>query len=316
MIRQCMPFLLFSIFLSSPTAADKNSAFQIICDIPYAENDNSRQTLDLFIPNTRRNQNNRTLPLVVWIHGGGWIQGDKNSGNHPARIPHLVKTEKYIGASINYRLSGEAKWPSQIHDCKAAIRWLRGNAEKYGINQEKIAVWGASAGGHLASMLGVSHNNKKLEGKLGSFKFVSSKVQAVINYYGPSLFLQMDDYPSKIVHSSPNSPESKLLGIPLRKDTKLANEASPYSYVNSDMPPFLHFHGTDDPLVPYNQSLILHQKLLSRGNKSSLITVQNAFHSMPTHFTRRWVIPFLDYYFYDTGSSPVCQTVIADRKKI
>ena len=305
MIRQCMPLLLFFIFLSPPTAAGKNSDFQIICDIPYAENDNSRQTLDLFIPNTRRNQNNRTLPLVVWIHGGGWIQGDKNSGNHPARIPHLVKTEKYIGASINYRLSGEAKWPSQIHDCKAAIRWLRGNAEKYGINQEKIAAWGSSAGGHLASMLGVSHNNKKLEGKLGSFKFVSSKVQAVINYYGPSLFLQMDDYPSKIVHSSPNSPESKLLGIPLRKDIKLANEASPYSYVNSDMPPFLHFHGTDDPLVPYNQSLIFHRRLLASKNNSTLVSLHKGGHSMPASFTHKWLLPFLDFHFYEIGNAPL-----------
>ena len=300
-----MPFLLSCIFFSSPAAADKNSAFQIIYDIPYAENGNSRQTLDLFIPNTRRNQNNRTLPLVVWIHGGGWMQGDKNSGNHPARIPHLVNTGKYIGASINYRLSGEAKWPSQIHDCKAAIRWLRGNAEKYGINQEKIAVWGSSAGGHLASMLGVSHNNKKMEGKLGSFKFVSSKVQAVINYYGPSLFLQMDDYPSKIVHSSPNSPESKLIGIPLRKDIKLANEASPYSYVNYNMPPFLHFHGTDDPLVPYNQSLIFHRRLLASKNNSTLVSLHKGGHSMPASFTHKWLLPFLDFHFYEIGNAPL-----------
>ena len=233
------------------------------------------------------------------------MQGDKNSGNHPARIPHLVNTGKYIGASINYRLSGEAKWPSQIHDCKAAIRWLRGNAEKYGINQEKIAAWGSSAGGHLASMLGVSHNNKKLEGKLGSFKFVSSKVQAVINYYGPSLLLQMDDYPSKIVHSSPNSPESKLLGIPLKKDINFANEASPYSYVNYDMPPFLHFHGTKDPLVPHNQSLIFHRRLLASKNNSTLVSLHKGGHSMPASFTHKWLLPFLDFHFYEIGNAPL-----------
>ena len=138
----------------------------------------------------------------------------------------------------------------------------------------------------------------------------------MINFYGPSAFLKMDNFPSNIFHKGPNSPESLLLGKALEKVPELARRASPYHHVKQNLPPFIHFHGTDDPLVPYNQSLILHQKLLSKGNKSTLITVKNGLHNMPPDFTSRWVIPFLNYHFYMIGTPPQSQTVVSDRKKI
>ena len=191
----------------------------------------------------------------------GWRQGNKKSGLHPSRLPEIVKTGKYIGASINYRLSTEEIWPAQIEDCKAAVHWLRKHANKYSIDKNQIAVWGSSAGGHLASMLGTNRPDLKKNYNIEAQN--SYEVQAVINFYGPSAFLKMDDFPSNIFHKGPNSPESLLLGKALHKVPELARRASPYHHVKQHLPPFIHFHGTDDPLVPYNQSLILHQKLLS-----------------------------------------------------
>jgi acetyl esterase/lipase len=294
--------LLLSFFFAGVFANASQSSFEIIEDVPYTSSGHSRHKLDLFLPRNRKNTNE--LTLVVWIHGGGWQSGDKQTARNPHRLPIILKTKRYIGASICYRLSKEAKWPFQIYDCKAAIRWLRGNAEKYNIDPLKIAVWGSSAGGHLASMLGVTPDQKKLEGDLGSFQNISSRVQAVVNYYGPSAFLKMDDFPSRIIHKSPNSPESKLLGFAIHRNHLIANEASPLFHVSEKLPPFIHFHGKEDPLVPYNQSLILHEKLLSFGNMSTLITLNNGGHSMPYGYTSKFVIPFLDFHFHNIGKAP------------
>tara|TARA_A100001015_G_C15019056_1_gene727036 strand:- start:744 stop:1814 length:1071 start_codon:yes stop_codon:yes gene_type:complete len=282
-------------FLSKQKNESNQKDFRVLSNLPYADTQNPRQTLDLILP--AQTSTNKKRPLIVWIHGGGWKNGDKRSGLSPHRLPALVQTGKYIGASIGYRLSGEAIWPAQIHDCKAAIRWLRANAEKYGIDPDKIIAWGSSAGGHLVSMLGVSHGVKELEGKIGEYTDQSSRVHAVINYYGPTALLQMDDHPSKIIHNAPDSPESQLIGGPIQKNRKKTKQASPLHHVSKDDSIFIHFHGTDDPLVPYHQSVIFHQALLEKGVASKLITLQKGGHSMPSDYTREKIIPFLDTLF-------------------
>ena len=311
--------IIAAVFFTKFLFSDNQKPYcKIISDIFYAGTENPRQTLDLYLPNKTKliSGNSNPLPVIIWIHGGGWKNGSKESARLAFRLPEILSTARYAGVSINYRLSGEEKWPAQIHDCKAAVRWIRANAEKYNFDKGRIAAWGSSAGGHLVSMLASTNGVEQFEGRIGKNEEFSSEVHAVVNFFGPSNFLKMDNFPSKIFHRGPNSPESQLLGQALDKVPELAKMASPYHHINKNLPPFIHFHGTDDPLVPYNQSLILHQKLLSKGNKSTLITVQNGLHSMPTHFTRRWVIPFLDYHFYGIGSPPVTQTVIVDRKKI
>ena len=220
----------------------------ILLDLPYASSKNPRQKLDLILPKNRDTKN--PPPLVVWIHGGGWKSGNKKTGHFPNRIPALVKTGRYAGATIGYRLSGEANWPAQIYDCKAAIRWLRANAGKFGYDPTRIALWGSSAGGHLVSMLGTTGRNKELEGTLGNHLDQSSHVQAVVNYYGPSALLQMNDHPSKIDHNAPGSPESQLIGAPIQQSKKKARQASPLHHVTADDPPIIHFHGTDDLIGP------------------------------------------------------------------
>lgn len=132
-------------------------------DLPYAGTDNPRQTLDRYLPNDRKDD--KPLPVVVFIHGGAWQAGDKRGGYRT--IAPLVESGDCIGVSLGYRLTGESIWPTQIHDCKAAIRWLRANAEKYHLDPNKIGVTGTSAGGHLVAMLGTTGEVPELEGTLG-----------------------------------------------------------------------------------------------------------------------------------------------------
>ncbi len=152
-------------------------------DIPYAGTKNPRQTLDLLLPKTVTGSG-KPLPVIVYIHGGAFRSGNKAMGYGP--LGALVASGEYAGATINYRLSGEAIWPAQIHDTKAAIRWVRANAAKYGLDPNRIAVMGSSAGGHLAAMVGTSGGVAELEGQLGSHTGTSSGVRCVVDLFGPS----------------------------------------------------------------------------------------------------------------------------------
>ena len=309
MKKGVVSFFLSAFILGSTGAVAEGADVKVLRNLPYAETANPRQTLDLAIPSAPA-PGKAGRPLVIWIHGGGWKNGDKGSGHRPDRLPALVETGRFAGATIAYRLSGEAKWPAQIHDCKAAIRWLRGNAEKYGIDPNRIAVWGSSAGGHLVSMLGSSGGNSELDGKVGKHLKQSSRVSAVVNYYGPSALLQMDDFPSKIVHNAPNSPESQLIGGPIQETKMKALQASPLHQVSPDDAPHIHFHGTDDPLVPFNQSEIYHKALKKAGVQSVLITSKGGGHNMPRAFTLRFVLPFLDHALHGKGKPISDQTIL------
>jgi acetyl esterase/lipase len=223
---------------------------RLIPDLSYADNDNPRQRLDLLLPRSAPGTSPR--PLLVFVHGGGWRNGDKQSGR--ALLARYVATGKYVGATIGYRLSGEAIWPAQLHDCKAAIRWLRANARKHGIDADRIGVIGPSAGGHLVAMLGVSGGVKGLEGTIGLHRDQHSNVTCVVDQFGPTELLIMDDYPGKLVHNNPNSPESRLIGGALQENKAAARNASPVTHVSRNDAPILIVHGTDDPVVPFSQS--------------------------------------------------------------
>jgi acetyl esterase/lipase len=242
-------------------------------DVPYASTDHPRQRLDLYLP---REPKSDRLPLIVFIHGGGWRNGDKAGGL--AQILPFVRTGEYAGASIGYRLSGDAVWPAQIHDCKAALRWLRAHADQFGLDPDRIGVMGTSAGGHLAAMLGTSGGIEALEGDLGEFRSVSSRVACVVDFFGPADLLTMGDMPGSIDHNAPNSPESLLLGGPVQEVRDRARQASPLSYVSADDPPFLIVHGADDRIVPFDQSVKLDTALRAAGVSSVLIRVEGGGH--------------------------------------
>ncbi len=266
---------------------------ELIQDIPYAGNDNPRQSLDLLLPK-KRHDRIHPPPLIVFVHGGGWQNGGKESGIR--RIAPFVASGDYVGTSINYRLSNEAKWPAQIHDCKAAIRWLRGNAEKYNIDPDKVAVWGISAGGHLVAMLGVSHGVEELEGDIGAFDDQDTAVTAVVDFYGPSELLTMDEHPGNIVHNAPDSPESRLLGNPIQENKEKAKNASPVTHVTNDDASHLIVHGDQDPLVPYSQSVKLDQLLDKAGVESIFVEIVGGGHGrgFDTPELHRRVAQFLD----------------------
>lgn len=245
-----------------------------IADLDYAGGGNPRQKLDLYLP--AKPAGGRPVPLVVFVHGGGWQGGDKAGGG--GRVAPLVASGNYAGASIGYRLSGEAQWPAQIHDCKAAIRWLRAHAKEHGYDPDRIAVWGTSAGGHLVAMLGVSHGVAALEGDLGEHDAVSSRVQCVVDFFGPTDFLTIGDHPSSIRHNDAGSPESKLIGGPIRAHPEKAAQVSPITHVSAGDAPHLIVHGTEDRAVPYPQSLDYEKRLEAAGVPAILITVEGGGH--------------------------------------
>lgn len=258
-----------------PGKGGVDPAVEVIGDIDYAGTGNPRQALDLFLPKDRA-EDAGPLPVVVFIHGGGWRNGSKDGGLR--RIRFLLTGGEYAGASIGYRLTGEAQWPAQVHDCKAAIRWIRANAGKHGIDPERIAVWGTSAGGHLVSMLGVSNGVAELEGEIGPHAGTSAEVAGVVNFFGPSQLLTMNEQGSTMDHDAPDSPEALLVGGAIQENKDKANQASPLSWVSDDDEPMLLVHGTEDPLVPYRQSVVLEKALEEVGVPAVLLTVTDGGH--------------------------------------
>ncbi len=220
--------------------------------------------LDLYLPAEAADA---SVPLVIWVHGGAWWAGDKKSGRGAAKllVPH-----GYAVASVRYRLSQEARFPAQIHDVKGAVRWLRAHASIYNLDEARFGAWGPSAGGHLVALLGTSADvdmyqigeaQMDLEGEVGGNQQFNSAVQAVSDYYGPTDFLRMNDFPSDIDHDAADSPESKLIGAAIQDHQDLSQLANPISYASSNDPPFLIVHGTADPLVAFNQSELLYAAL-------------------------------------------------------
>lgn len=225
----------------APALADKVT---ILRDVEYGRAGTRALKLDIVRP---RQPAAERLPAIVFIHGGGWRNGDKSGG--VGRVAPLAAEGNYVGVSVGYRLSGEAIWPAQIHDCKAAIRWLRAHAAEYGIDPNHIGVWGSSAGGHLVNMLGASGGVKELEGDCGTPN-ESSRVQCVVAFCGPTDFAAA----KRVEGGREPSAVTMLLGGSIEEKKDAARQASPITYVSSDDPPFLLVHGTDDTTVPIDHA--------------------------------------------------------------
>ena len=261
----------------------------IVRDIEYARTPEKKLTLDLYLPGMEHTP----LPVVVWIHSGVWHSGKKNKANPPA-LPLIQRG--YIVVSISHRPSGRATFPAQIYDCKAAVRWLRANAEQYYIDPDRIGVWGTSSGGHLAALLGTTSEVRELEGNLGNQGY-SSEVQAVVDFFGPTDFLQMDAAGSEITHDAPDSPESKLIGGPIRDNQEKVAAANPITYVSKDDPPFLIVHGKRDRLVPYQQSQLLHTALVKSRVESTLYVLKEAGHGFGGKFDSQELFEIVQKFF-------------------
>ncbi|MEW6262523.1 MAG: alpha/beta hydrolase [Thermodesulfobacteriota bacterium] len=234
---------------------------QVYRDLAYVPDAREQRRLNLYVPENRQGP----LPLIVWIHGGGWKDGSRN------HCPILPWTQKgYAVASLGYRLSQRAKFPAQIEDCKAAIRWLRVRAQEYNIDPNRMAAWGESAGGHLASLLGTAGDVAEWEkgNEVGS-----SRVQLVIDWYGRANLIRVATDPALA-----DSPSALLLGGNGDKVAELARRASPITYVSADDPPFLIMHGDLDKVVPLAQSEAFAQALREAGVEVNLVVLKGAGH--------------------------------------
>jgi len=239
---------------------------QVHRDLEYVADGHARNRLDLYLPA----KTDRPLSVIVWIHGGAWLAGSKEGC--PA-ISFVAKG--YTVASINYRLSQHAVFPAQMEDCKAAVRWLRANAEKYHLDPKHVGVWGASAGGHLVALLGTSGDVKELEGSGGNMD-QSSRVQCVVDWFGPTDFTKMGGS-----HDDANAPEAKLIGGAVQENKEKAAKANPITYVTKDSAPFLIMHGEEDKVVPIGQSELLDEALRKAGVECTLVRIPGNGHGGP-----------------------------------
>lgn len=232
-------------------------------DLRYASQSNA-QRLDLYLPATGAGP----FPLVVWIHGGGFSGGTETLADGAAA--RRLVDRGFAVASLGYRLSGEARFPAAVLDLKAALRHLRANAGDYRIAPDRIGAWGSSAGGHLAAFLGVTGGVAEFEDASLGNATQSSRVQAVVDWYGPSNFLEMDaDADAQgcaryagIGHDDPNSPEGRWLGGKPSSIPQVASRASPVAWVSVDDPPFIIQHGGRDCSVPTQQGRRMRDALL------------------------------------------------------
>lgn len=271
---------------TAAASAAVSAALPTYADVPYATVSAS-QALDLWIPTT----GSGPFPLVIFVHGGAFSGGDKamEGGNVAA-----VLAKGYAAASLNYRLSGEAIFPAAVQDVKAAVRFLRANASKYGLDPDRFAAWGESAGGNLVAMIGTTGDQATVldDPSLGNAG-VSSAVQAVVDWYGPSDFLQADAQFAAMPPAACNgqmlaldpadSPGSVYLGAAIQTIPDTAAAANPITYIASatKLPVFSIAAGDSDCQVPNQQSQILHEALQAAGATSTFTLVPGATHGDP-----------------------------------
>ncbi len=276
----------------TPPYPESLKGVEVYRNLPYAPNGHSRQKLDLYVPEFGKGP----FPLIVWIHGGAWREGSKERC-----LPLPWSKKGYAVASINYRLSSDARFPAQIMDCKTAIRWLRTHAERYRIDAQRVLAWGGSAGGHLASLVGTAGHMAEWEEEYWPG---SSQVQAVIDWYG-----RADLTPVATDPSWANSPSSQLLGGWGQGVAQRARKASPLWHVSKDDPPFLIMHGEKDNVVPLRQSLTFAEALRATGVKVKMVILRGAGHGGP-EFLQREQVQIIDTFLIQhlnpekTASSP------------
>jgi len=241
----------------------------IYTDIVFSTVDDHELLLDIAVPRYM----NSPVPAIVDIPGGAWRKIEKKTQDAV-----FYARNGFVGISITHRTSDVAVFPAAVHDCKTAIRWVRKNAQKYNIDPERIGVTGVSSGGHLATLLGTSGDDEYLEGN-GEYQEFSSKVQAVVDHFGPIDFLL--DHKADTVESAP----SLFIGGPLLQNKNKVRYANPITYIDSTDPPIWIGHGEQDGMVKINQSEILFDALISAEVPVEFVRVENADHM---YFRYKW----------------------------
>jgi acetyl esterase/lipase len=266
-------------------------------EIPYAAKSNA-QKLDIYLPPHAI----EPYPVIIWLHPGGYTRGDKGMVEP---VLNYLLDRGYAVVSANYRLADEARFPGQIFDAKAAVRWTRANSTIYNFNREKIAAWGVSAGSTFAALLGTSANVSELEDLSIGNPNESSRISAVVSVIGPMDFLQMDSQLLQLgyepLHDVPDSGPSMLIGGKLTLFPEKCQALNPATYITPSCPPFFLQHGTSDHIVPYLQSINLARMLVDAIGQEKVVLnlVENidhfdSIHNSPRNVTK--ALNFLDEY--------------------
>ncbi len=268
---------------------------RVYTNLYYVHNGMERQNLDLYIPARATN-----CPLVIWVHGGAWIS---NSKEGPGGRSFLGRG--YALASLNYRQSRHAKWPAQIIDLKAAVRWLRAHAGEYGLDPRHFGAFGMSSGGHMVAMMGTAGENEFEQGENLGF---SSQVQVVADWFGPTDFLSISNTPGSMRWGGNGDVDTQLLGGFPSRNHELAESASVVHYVTTNTPPFVIVHGDKDPMVPLQQSQELVAALKKAGVPVEFHVIVGGGHGKPGFETPEvmgWLHDFFDKYLKNQPESPV-----------
>ena len=240
--------------------------------------------LDLYLPAAAISQAPVPAPVIVFIHGGGWRVGSRRSFGpafqdwDPSPFQRLADAG-FAVASIDYRLSAEAVFPAQLDDVRTAAQWLAANADRFGIDAQRMVLWGESAGGHLAALLGLTGTGESTID--GGTAPPAARVVGVVDWYGPADLSTMREQSRADAVTAPDSPDSResmLLGAPLADSPELAAAASPVTYVHADAPAFYLAHGREDRFVPTGQSEQLAAALRAAGASVRLRLVDGADH--------------------------------------
>jgi len=256
-------------------------------DLNYAGDSMNYHNLDIYLPQVEK----PNYPLVIVIYGSAWFSNN-SKGTDLKTIGKALLDAGFAIVMPNHRSSRDAKFPAQINDIKAVVRYIRANAAQYQIDTSFIGITGSSSGGHLSALTATSRNVNKftigsatadIEGEVGLYTNFSSSVDAVVDWFGPTDFLVMDSCGSTMSHNGPNSPESSLVGGPIQDNKDKVALANPITYVDASDPPFLIFHGDKDPLVPYCNSELLNTALQKAGVSSRFDLISEGQHGPGVH---------------------------------
>lgn len=250
-------------------------------DLAYVDDGLVGHTLDIYLPE----EGEGLFPVIVAIAGSAWFGEDTKGRAY--QIASSLREEGFAIVAVNHRSSRQAIFPAQIHDIKAAVRFIRGSSEDYSLDSRFVGIMGDSSGGHLSALMGstrgvqgfsVESVELSIEGGLGNYIDESSSVDAVVDWYGPTDFQKMDTCGSSFSHDAVDSPESTIVGGPIQENDAMCAFANPITYIDSEDPAFLILHGDADPLVPVCQSELLHEALVAKSVPSELIVVPDGGH--------------------------------------
>ena len=264
---------------------------RLIKNIPYVVNGHKLQNFDLYIPKDAK----KPMPVLLWIHGGAWEGGFKKWID-----PTFLIKSGFAIASIDYRFSDTAIFPAQIQDCNEAIYFIWKNAAQYNLDRTKFIVGGGSAGGHLASLIGLSTNDKIADFYTDINKSKAIKFRAILDFYGPADLNVVHGKATTMDYDSEGSALTRLLGFPTLDRPDLAKKASPVTYIDKNDPPILILHGDADDIVPFWESRQFYSWLKLAGVKTELFKIEGAGHAGPAFSspaTEKKVNEFLDAVF-------------------